>query len=154
MIAFFFFFLIIQVQIVKKNSNLHNFFIKHPPPLPLPPLKRKIYPPLQPIPPKRKKLLFIFYKQQQQPENHHYYYHYHHCYLTRQFLFCKENVCNQLLLYQYYFTKGLLRAVFGKEKTDTKLDIFKGTIKDKKWAKLNKISIFFFLLLFISLVLN
>ena len=130
MIAFFFFFLIIQVQILKKVSNLHNFFIKYPPPLPLPPLKRKIYPLLQPIPPKRKKLLFIFYKQQQ-PENHHYYYHYHHCYLTRQFLFCKENVCNQLLLYQYCFTKGLVRAVFVK-KRETELDIFKGTIKPKK----------------------
>ena len=50
--------------------------------------------------------------------------------LTDSFYGCKKYVSKQDLIYQYCFTKGSVRAIFGGEKRDFELVVFKETIKE------------------------
>ena len=96
--------------------------------MPLPPLKRKIHPLLRPILPKRKKPTVV-----SSTNNSN----------NNKTIILLPPPRHYLLLYQYCFTKRLVRAIFGEEKRDIELDISKETIKGiKKWLKMNKISIF------------
>ena len=113
-----FFFEIIKVQIVK-NGNLYNFFKKYQLPLQLSPLKRKIHPSLRPVAPKRKKKTTTITTATTATS-------------TYSIYGCKRNVWNQVLIYQYCFTKGLVTAIFGEEKKDIELAVFKETIKEIK----------------------